>query len=77
MLTPSVLPDLQDGMFQYGMYQIEAKISGAPGVVSSFYTRSSDVYPNEAVSDFSEIDWEFCNAYPCEPNSIWLNSLTK
>lgn len=67
----------QDGKFLYGVYQIEAKVSPAAGVVSSFYTRSSDVYPNNLLSDFCEIDWEFLNAAPVEPQSIWLNSFTK
>lgn len=68
---------MQDGKFLYGIYQIDGKIADAPGVVSSYYTRSSDVYPNSAVSDFSEIDWEFCNGVQCEPDTIWLNSYTK
>lgn len=93
-----------DGDHLYGVFQIAAQVSGAEGVVSAFYLRSSDVYPNELAGlcaccmwglclvgmrthswhtvaalhpgPFSEIDFEFCNAKPCLPNSIWLNSLT-
>eukprot|EP00775_Hariotina_reticulata_P014229 gene14229-14374_t len=61
----------------FGFFQIDAMVSGASGVVTAFVTRSSRVYPNSAVSDFSEIDWEVCNGNPCPANSWWLHSFTK
>eukprot|EP00879_Flechtneria_rotunda_P004656 GHRR01004916.1.p1 GENE.GHRR01004916.1~~GHRR01004916.1.p1 ORF type:complete len:373 (+),score=82.48 GHRR01004916.1:886-2004(+) len=66
----------KDGDFLYGQYQVRGRVSGAPGVVAGFYTRSSDLYPNEAAGQFSEIDFEFLNGYPAAPCSVWTNVQT-
>lgn len=67
----------KDGKFLYGMFEVQGKTPTEPGAVATFYTRSSDVYPNEAAGEYSEIDWEFCNAHPCAPAGLWLNSYTR
>ncbi|WIA41633.1 hypothetical protein OEZ86_008991 [Tetradesmus obliquus] len=65
----------KDGDHLYGTFEIRAQTTCAPGAVTAFYTRSSDIYPNEAAGDFSEIDWEWLNANPAkEQCSLWLNA---
>jgi hypothetical protein len=65
----------KDGDHLYGTFEVRAQATCAPGAITAFYTRSSDVYPNELAGEFSEIDWEWLNANPAkEQCSLWLNA---
>jgi hypothetical protein len=65
----------KDGDHLYGTFEVRAQTTCEPGAVTAFYTRSSDLYPNELAGDFSEIDWEWINANPAkEECSLWLNA---
>jgi hypothetical protein len=62
---------------QYGSFQVKAAVPCGPGVITSFYLRSSDEYAdlNSGASsgDFNELDFEFLshNGKPC---GTWLNT---
>uniref|UniRef100_A0A383V5Q6 GH16 domain-containing protein n=1 Tax=Tetradesmus obliquus TaxID=3088 RepID=A0A383V5Q6_TETOB len=67
----------KDGDQLYGAWQVQAKVTGAPGAVTAFYLRSNDVYPNDKAGNFSEIDVEWLNGNPArEPGSLWFNAFT-
>ncbi|WIA12851.1 hypothetical protein OEZ85_006477 [Tetradesmus obliquus] len=67
----------KDGDQLYGAWQVQARVTGAPGAVTAFYLRSNDVYPNDKAGNFSEIDVEWLNGNPArEPGSLWFNAFT-